>query len=153
MTDTRPEAPDEVLLYRTELGYWSLPQVCGSEPPKCYVHEATLQAAHREIAELEASLPATSGRDANMARKALGEVMRHTIGDGSIGVVRVGQAMDAMLYAYGQINTAKVKLDAAFVEVARLRDVITKHRLDVWGTSSVGHSIDHELYAALKDES
>ncbi len=58
-----------------------------------------------EVKRLRDSLPFSSDRDRNKAREMLGKVYRHATSIyGSIGVVNVNKAMDALVHAYAEGN-------------------------------------------------
>lgn len=71
---------------------------------------ASMYKDERDVALAE--LPSYSGCDENRARVALGNVLRHSIGDhsASIGVVEVRQAMDALIFAYAENNALQEQL-------------------------------------------
>lgn len=59
----------------------------------------------KDIEHLKSSLPFYSGRDENKAREVLGDVMRHSTGEGSsIGVVGVNKALRALVSSYADNN-------------------------------------------------
>lgn len=89
------------------------------------------------------------GSKQNCAAVSAGDhyVYSSTFGDDdrAVGTVRMHQEYaDFIVMAANNYELLKT-------ENERLRNAIVKHRDDMWGDGSVGHSSDIDLYAALEE--